>query len=153
MEIEAKKYEIAYVLSPTILEEEVSAYANKIALAIEDTKGMIKYVEEPKKIRLAYPINKERNAYFGWTVFTVARDGIKAIDKKVKELKDVSRFLIVEKDAKEVSIKPIRFIPSKSEHAPAKHTEVSADTPEEKLDLEALDKKLEEILGSGDIIV
>ena len=147
MDSKAKKYEIAYVLSPSIAEEEVSGYSGKINSAIEDSKGLIKYSESPKKIRLAYPIEKDRNAYFAWTVFNASTDAIKSIDKKVKEIKEVVRFLIVEKDAKEVPLRPIRVPSFKT---PAEVSTIKTETPsegEDKLDLEALDKKLEEILG------
>lgn len=147
MEQEIKNYEISYLLSPAIAEGEVLMIVGKLTTLIEEQKGAIKHVEEPKKRKLAYAINKERNAYFSWITFRLYPVQIVALEKKLKAENYLMRYLIVEEETR---IK-----------APIFHTQIQKPTmykapsgtiydtqqPEEKLDLEALDKKLEEILG------
>ena len=150
MDLEAKNYELAYVLSPAIAEENVLAEAARFGTLIEDAHGMVKRTEAPKKRRLAYPIKKQANGYFGWTTFTMAPAGIAGLDKKVKEEKNLLRHLIVEEEI-ETRIPFVRPIGARRAPAPQKSLLAPAPAPkampEEKLDLEALDKKLEEILG------
>lgn len=151
MDSETKNYELAYVLSSAIPEDAVLAASAKLTAAIEEEHGMVKRAETPKRRRLAYAIKKETNGYFGWTTFAMARNGVAALEKKVKDDKDVIRHLIVEEEI-ETRIPYVR--PTGARRAPALQrtlaavpSATAAGAPEEKLDLEALDKKLEEILG------
>ena len=145
MERNPKKYEIAYILRSSIAEETVAEHAQKIAALIEAEKGIISHSEIPKKRRLAYPIEKEGLGYFGWIKFAALPDAIAAIEKKLKAATSLLRHLVVED-----TIPPQQFprmprpaAPAPIAVAPPKR-EQEAD---ERLDLEALDKKLEEILG------
>lgn len=148
MDSEQKSYELAYLLSPSIPEEEILTHANKLSILIEQAKGIVKHAETPRKRKLSYPILKERNAYFGWVTFQLEPNSVAELEKNIKSQK-LLRHLIVEEDEGEMRPQHfLRTIPSKS--APVAHEFVpqpSGESPEEKLDLEALDKKLEEILG------
>lgn len=151
MENDLKHYEIAYLLHPSIAEEEVLGHVGKITALIEDVKGMINQSESPKKRKLAYEIEKERNAYFGWTQFLLAPEKISDLDKKLKleGKKSVIRYLLVEQERVEA---PRLHNVRKSGRTLERTGETVAGAEEqhgeeEKLDLEALDKKLEEILG------
>lgn len=151
--VEQKKYELAYLLSPAIAEEEVLTWSGKIAKIIEDSKGLVRHQEIPKKRRLTYLINKEGTAYFGWVTFSMASDLVASLDKKLKMAENTLRHMIVEEV--EIPVQPLRIFaprpapvpqrprPGITPPAPAE----AAKQPEEKLDLEELDKKLEEILG------
>ena len=149
METELKHYEIAYLLHPSIAEEEVLSHAGKITALVEETKGMINHAEAPKKRKLMYLINKERNAYFGWTQFLLLPELVTNLDKKLK-LSDkgaLMRYLIVEQERTTVpALRTLR----KGSGTREQQGDGASGTPaaqEDKLDLEALDKKLEEILG------
>lgn len=140
-----KNYEIAYLLYSRLNEEEVLTYTAKISSWIEDANAVVKYSETPKKRRLAYHVKKETAAYFGWTTFSGSPSSIKSIDKNIRNDKNILRYLMVDRTGEELQIKPIYFTPPKtSEEVPSPTQE---QTEEKKLDLEALDKKLEEILG------
>lgn len=149
MDSEAKKnYEVAYILSPAVKEDEVLNSAAKLSTAIEEAGGMVRRVETPKKRRLAYPIEKQTTGYFAWTTFTAAPAAVAMLDKKVKEIPEVLRHLIVEEEVETrvpyIRPAPLRRAPTLQ---PIGATPAADAQPEEKLDLEALDKKLEEILG------
>src|SRR3989344_4744548 len=144
MERNPKKYEIAYILRSSIAEEAVAEHTQKITALVEEEKGIISHSEIPKKRRLAYPIGKEDHGYFGWIKFTALPDTIAAIEKTMKAAASLLRHLIVEDTIPTQQFPriprpasaPIAVVPPKRE-----------EEADERLDLEALDKKLEEILG------
>lgn len=145
MASEPQKYELAYLLSPAVPEEEVLAWAGKLAKLIEDAGGMVRYQETPAKRKLASAVKKEGNAYFGWTTFTAATEAIGALEKKLKAVENLLRYVLVTE--KEI-VQPARTFAPRSFIAPRiKPPAIPAEKPEEKLDLEELDKRLEEILG------
>ena len=141
-----KNYELAYLLSSTVPEEEVLTWTGKITRAIADAKGVVRRVEEPFRRHLGYPIQKETQAYFGWTTFTAAPEMLVEIKKSLQALGKIIRLLILEKIESTVPVRPMRLrtLPTVPAARPIPR---ETEKPEEKLDLEALDKKLEEILG------
>lgn len=147
MERDPKNYELAYLLSLAVPEEEVLQKAGQITTLVEENKGVLKHSENPKKIKLAYPVKKEKTAYFGYTTFTIDPELLATLDKKIKR-PEILRYLLTEE---EIGRRPPAFRPQpsrppflKQKLAPPKE---ETTKEEEKLDLEALDKKLEEILG------
>ena len=155
MEADHKSYEIAYLISALIPEDGVVGVAGKITAAIQDAHGLVGRIEEPKKFRLAYPIKKgavHTHSSFGWTRFTMTPDHIAELEKKLKGENDIIRYLIVE-EVKHVIYEP-RFRPDRPRRAPTapleevKAFEPQAPKEEDKMKLEELDKRLEEILGA-----
>lgn len=148
MNEDSKNYEIAYLLMPSVSEEEALAVAGKISGSLETEHGVIRHLETPKKRKLAYPIKKEKTAYFGWTAFTASPGAIVRLAKKIKEVPEVLRHMIVEeqRETHRPFLRP--FSPRAGNVMAPKAIPREAEKPgEEKLDLETLDKKLEEILG------
>ena len=146
MDQDPKNYEICYLLPSSLPEEEVLTYARKISTIIEDQKGVIKNLQEPKKQRLAHAIKKERNAYFGWTTFRMLPEHIAGLEKKIKIEPSIMRHLIVEEETR-LKAPVFRMPTAKPSIQRSTAIPREAEKSEEKLDLEALDKKLEEILG------
>ncbi len=155
METEPRQYELAYLLSPSVPEDEALGHTHKLNNLIEEVKGLIQHAEQPSRYRLAYPIKKERNAYFGWTAFRCEPAQIASLEKRLQTIPELLRFMVIQQDEhkqKPRQIKP--FGAAVARPAPAR---IPQQTPviipretektEDKLDLEALDKKLEEILG------
>ena len=145
MDSETKNYEIAYLIAPDLNEDEASSRAQKAAGLIEASKGIVRYAERPRKRVLAYPIKKVSQAHFGWTTFSMATEFLPDMEKKIKDEKLFLRHLIVEEAKAEPERPRLRVIPPSA----AKPMVRLAVRPEEsaELDLESLDKKLEEILG------
>lgn len=154
MDSEAKNYELAYLLSPALGDADVLAYAEKLSTMIEGVGGAIRRAEQPRKQKLAYEIKKQNSAYFGWITFRVQPERVAEIGKKIKARNDVLRHMIVEEEI-EKRQPFIRSVGARTAvgsaartSAPAMRGVATQAAPEDKrLDLEALDKKLEEILG------
>lgn len=142
MEAEPKNYEIAYLVSPLVPEEDLFGEAGKITGFIQDIKGFIRHIEEPRRRALAYPINKFREAYFGWTQFFAHPAAVADLEKKLKLEPNIIRFLIVKAEERQTEQHIIR-------QGTTGRTAKTATPPaeSEKIDLGALDKRLEEILG------
>lgn len=142
-----KNYELAYLLSPSLSQEEVLAQVGKFTALVEESKGMIRKVEEPRKRTLSYPVKKQKSAYFGWTTFAMAQGSVGALEKKIKSQTNMLRHLLTEEEIMEMRPFMLRTIPSRPQPMRPRPIPREAPKTEEKLDLEALDKKLEEILG------
>lgn len=99
-EISKKKYEMAYLLSPNVSEEEVVGYDQKIASFISKLDGEINEARPSKKIKLAYPIKKNFHAYFGLVNFSAFPEKIGEIEKNLKFEEKLLRYLIVFLDKK-----------------------------------------------------
>ena len=140
-----KNYEFAYLFSSSSTESEVLTLAEKLSTLINEAKGTVKRVEEPKRRKLAYPIKKQKEAYWGWITFSMAPENIKALEKKLKGVNVFLRYLLVEE---EIETRPqiFRALP-RPITKPRPVPRATETQPAEKLDLEALDKKLEDILG------
>ncbi|MDP3727473.1 MAG: 30S ribosomal protein S6 [bacterium] len=152
-DVDVKTYEVAYLINPDIPEDGVFGEAGKITGAIQDAHGLVGKIEEPKRRKLAYPIEKFRNAYFGWTTFSVAPERLIDIEKRVAAEPAIIRHLIVEEVKRPVRVFRPR-LPRRDggPRPPQDMSEVKAFTPaapkeEDKTKIEELDKQLEEILG------
>ncbi|MBI4132240.1 MAG: 30S ribosomal protein S6 [Candidatus Sungbacteria bacterium] len=150
-ETDAKNYEITYLISPDIPEDGVFGEAGKITGAIQDARGLIGRIEEPKKRKLAYPIEKMRNAYFGWTTFSVAPERLPDIEKRIAAEPAIMRYLLVEEVKRPVHEFRPRFRRERPTPGPVageiKPFAPAAPKEEDKTKIEELDKRLEEILG------
>lgn len=148
MNSEQKNYELAYLLTSSVPEAEISAVAAKLAALVQEQNGIIRRQEEARKRQLAYPVKKQKLAYFGWMTFSMAPELLTELKKKLAGEANILRHLLTEEDMELYNIPRARLytpraLPSEAKPMPAP----AEETPGEKLDLEALDKKLEEILG------
>lgn len=145
MDTDPRQYEIASLISPEASEEEVFSIAGKITNFLQDAGAIVGKIEEPKKIKLAYPIKKFREAYFGWVKFTLLPEKLAGIEKKIKLEKAIIRYLAV--IAEEEPVRLRTFHPHRIQESGRGPSSVTP--PEEKLNVEELDRRLEEILGKN----
>mgnify|MGYP001614979419 CR=1 FL=1 len=147
-----KLYEITYFLNPDIKEEEVqTVYLQKIKDSISEFSGEVVKEQTVQKKKLAYPIKKSKQGYFGHMLFNLDPKDLKSLDKKLRLEDYILRYLVIivdnnylafmKRQEEEVKEKFQRIIqPSEGQaRKPVKS--------EDKLKLEAeIEKKLEEIL-------
>lgn len=127
-----KYYQLAYLLPPEKSQVELKEIEEKITSFL-DKEGVLDKIEPPLKRTLFYEIKKKKEAYLQSIYFYLRTEKIKDFDKLLKELKrenEILRFLIVaEKTPKKVPTKLKKIVKPK------------------KVEIEELEKKLEEILG------
>ncbi len=149
MDSEVKNYEIAYLISPDVAEEDVFGEAGKITGFVQDARGLVGHIEEPKRRRLAYLVGKHSQAYFGWTSFSLPPGRLGDFKKRMAAEKNIARFTVSGEVKKPLpyirSVRPARTLPINLEEV--KPFEPQAPKEEDKVKIEELDKRLEEILG------
>ncbi len=159
-----KKYELLLVLPGTLDETEAQTRSNEILSFVKENSEQAE-ISTMGKMRLAYPIKQIRYGYFYTIVFNAEVTGLKTLQNKLGLMRDLLRAMFTDFN---VAYNPahkatygapsVDFAlaeePTKPEHhTPVARTEkpVAIEKPVEKVDMQAIDKKLDEIL-SGNII-
>jgi len=114
--LDARVYEVGYLLAPTISEGEVLAVYGFLKELVASFGGEIISDEMPKIIGLAYTMSKVLQnvrhkfdmAYFGWIKFSTDPEKVLELKKKLDLDPNVIRFLIM-KTVKENTIATKRF--------------------------------------------
>jgi len=153
-------YELGYHLSPEIPEAELSPSTDKIKSLIEKLNGEVKF-GDVKKRRLAYPLQKHAESYFGFVKFILEPEKMEKLKNELKLDKQVLRFLVLSLKPEEAEQKPglppflasIAAVPPMSQKkrtvSEPKQPETAAPTAAEtKKAMEELDVTLEKILGN-----
>src|SRR3989344_57704 len=155
MDTPVKNYEISYLFSADIPEDAVFGEAWKITGFSQDAHGVVGRIDEPRKKKLAYPIQKQGYAYFGCTVFAATPDKLADITEKMKHEKGVLRYFVTE-EVKRPSME-FRQRGERFRHAAslAGDDSLHGFTPQAPKEEDAtkfveLDKKLDEILGGDE---
>ena len=92
------KYELAVVVSANIEDEERAAVVDKCKALVERFGGNITEVDERGKMRLAYEIQKMREAFYYFIRFEAERTAPAEIESRVRIMDNVIRYLIVRQD-------------------------------------------------------
>jgi len=132
-----KSYELTYLISPEVSEEELKSLREKINSLIQKEAGVLNEVQAPIKKKLAQPIKKQREAFLTNLSFYLEPDKLGNLEQQLKSEKKILRYQILarpEIKVAKVGKKPPKVIPK----IPVK---------EKKVELEEIEKKLEEILG------
>ena len=93
------KYELALVVNAKIEDEERAAVVEKAKEYITRFGGTITNVDEWGKKRLAYEIQKMREGFYYFIQFDANADCPAEIEKRVRILDNIIRYLCVRKDA------------------------------------------------------
>lgn len=138
-------YELAYLISSEVSETKLRDIQEKIISFIEKEGGMLSEIKNPVQQKLAYPIKKQERAYFSFLVFNLSAEKMKNLEKKLKTLPEILRFLILRKKITKIKVpsKSKRFVPK---IIPKSKTEITTKK-EKKVEFTEIEKKLEEILG------
>lgn len=88
MEEEKINYEIAYLVKNEADKERILKIFDSLGIKLNSTG-------EPKLMTLAYPIKKEKTAFFGWYDFSAEPENISQLEKNLKLDQQIIRFLIV----------------------------------------------------------
>ncbi|MFZ3057474.1 MAG: 30S ribosomal protein S6 [Minisyncoccales bacterium] len=148
-------YEINLLISPNFTEDEISAFINKMEADLQKY-GKIVSDKKAERKKLAYSVENQIEAWFYFLQLRPEvqnkKEMLDAVEKLLKEEKEVIRFLIIKKDTKktEAPAKPQRTRPHKEEKIEETATEETAteEKPKkQKAQLEEIDEKLSEMLG------
>ena len=93
------KYELAVVVSAKIEDDERAQVIEKVKALIERFGGQISDVDEWGKRRLAYEIQKMREGYYYFIQFEADPTAPAEIERHVRIMDNVLRYLVVKKEA------------------------------------------------------
>ena len=140
-----QRYELAYLTTPEVSEEELKNLIDKIGNFILDEQGVIDKTLTPSKRRLGYPIKKQREAFLVSLDFHLAAEKIENLKKKINSEGQILRHLVMVKRVSKKALAPQRHFIKKAPKASEKvHERISEP---KKVELKEIDKKIEEILG------
>ena len=131
---EAQYYEISYLVSPLVKEEEAQSVEETMRSLVDSFGAEIDSWDSPRKRPLAYSIQDEKEAYAGAIRFILAPGRAHELGEKIKGEKHIMRTMMLQWK-KPAERKPLM-------HRPPVQKEEQIPTDEI-----ALDKRLEEILG------
>ena len=92
------KYELAVVVSAKIEDEERAAVVDKCKALIERFGGTITNVDDWGKKRLAYDVQKMKEAFYYFIQFDAESTAPFEIENRVRIMDNVIRFLCVRQD-------------------------------------------------------
>ena len=93
------KYELCVVLSAKIEDDERAAALEKVQKYITRFGGTVTNIEEWGKKKLAYEIQKMKEAYYYFVQFDADASAPIEIENRVRIMENVIRFLCVRTDA------------------------------------------------------
>lgn len=148
-------YEINLLISPNFTEEEISAFIAKMEADLQKY-GKIVSEAKPERKKLAYSVENQIEAWFYFFQLRPEvqnkKEMLDLVEKLLKEEGEIIRFLIIKKDTKktEAPAKPQRtriHKEEKTEESPTTEETVEEKPKKQKVQLEEIDEKLNEMLG------
>jgi small subunit ribosomal protein S6 len=93
-------YELLYVVNTVLNDDQINDICDRVAGYIRDNDGEV--IEEDRwgSRRLAYPIEKKRNGYYGIVYFRSGPQLIARLDRALRINDDILRHLVLRYDAK-----------------------------------------------------
>lgn len=149
MEQKNNNYELSFWFSSRLDEKAIEQKFDNLLKQLEKSGALMIFSQSPQLKQLAYPIKKERNAYFGYIRFELSKDSLARLEEGLRLNHDFIRFMVLnikpkqeEKVPRSTFRKPV-FRKERSK----KEERMKEGLKEEKvISLEELDKKLNEIL-------
>lgn len=92
------KYELAVVVSAKIEDDERTAIVDKCKALVERFGGTITNVDEWGKKRLAYEVQKMKEAFYYFIQFDAESTAPAEIENRIRIMDNVIRFLVVKQD-------------------------------------------------------
>jgi small subunit ribosomal protein S6 len=126
-------YEATYLIEPNLSNEDIKSLQERIKSWVEEEKGSLTKAHPPVQKELAYPIKKKTTAFMASLTFDLDPPNLQNLEKKIKEEPTILRYLILKKEPEKLTGKT----------APRRKPKPSKT----KVELEEIEKKLEEILG------
>lgn len=153
--LESRLYEVAYLVTPLITEEEILATVDAaLRLPVDQAGGLVTGVTHPKRQPLAYAVGKSvnhkrtlyREAYFGAIRFELDPVAVEQVKKSLTENELVLRFITaILPRRKEVPVAPRRPVAARR----SKSGDKIATPAKPELSKEEIDKEIEGLLAEA----
>lgn len=131
-----KLYELICEISINLSGEEIESLTEKMSGFLSEAEGKIEKITNPYKIKLAYRIKSQTEAYLVSFIFEINPEKLGELEKKLKEEKNIIRHMIVRKATEKAVYEKISGLKEPEEPKKTK-----------KVGLKEIDQKIEEILS------
>jgi len=155
--MEIKHYELTYIIPTSITETEHPEINQGVVQILEKHEAKITDRQDLGKKKFTYAVDKIRHGFYQVIEFNVLPDQIKQIDEELKLYNKILRFLVVNKKeitaetkAKQAKIKEGKV--REEAKVKAEETKKEKTKTANKISLEDLDEKLDEIFEGEDLI-
>ena len=146
-------YELFYLISPEISEDEIKKFSDKILDFVKQEQGEIKEIKEPFRQKLGYPIKKQISAYMVSFDFNLEKEKLPAIEEKLNQESKILRYAIsikkIRRKEEKIRRKKLFVLKKTVEAEPIgkEKTKITEKIKKQgKVELKEIEKKLEEIL-------
>ncbi|MCR4746062.1 MAG: 30S ribosomal protein S6 [Lachnospiraceae bacterium] len=99
------KYELAVVISGKLEEDDKNAVLDKVKALVERFDGKITAIDEQGKKKFAYEVQKMKEGYYNFIKFEAEAGTPAEIEKRIRIMDNVVRYLIVVDDVEVVEPK------------------------------------------------
>ena len=90
-----RKYELLFVLKPTLVEEELQAKINYLREILEKNGAVIAALQNMGTRRLAYQVEKFERGHYGVFYFEAPTDSILEVERNLRISEDFLKFMTV----------------------------------------------------------
>ncbi len=144
------KYELMYILSSAVSDNDVPAVTAEVDKFLTDNKGTLLSQEMLGKKKLAYPIKKTRNGFYVLETFNIEGSKLQELDNKLRSMEPIIRYLYVNVEEQELRAAKDRKVQEKM-RASRKPIKTESADDEVKLSETELEQKIEQALESEDL--
>ncbi len=145
-------YELGYHLLPTVSEDNLSSEISNIHSVLSNNGASVISEGIPSMRQLAYDISKKidaknlnfSKAYFGWIKFEMEKVNLENLNKEIKLLKNILRFIIV-KTVKENTMSVLKAPVFKKEEV-SDSKNITEQTEKIEISEEEIDKSIDELV-------
>ncbi|MEO8065472.1 MAG: 30S ribosomal protein S6 [Candidatus Doudnabacteria bacterium] len=147
------KYELMYILSSAVSDNDVPTISAEVDKFLTDAAGTILTTEMLGKKKLAYPIKKTRNGFYVLETFNLEGGKLTGLDNKLRSMEPIIRYLVVSLDEQERRAAKDKTVQDKMKAArkPQKIETAEPAVPEVKLTETELEQKIDKALESEDL--
>lgn len=145
------KYELMYILSSAVSDNDVPAVSSEVDKFLTDNGGALLSQEMLGKKKLAYPIKKTRNGFYVLETFNLEGSKLTALDNKLRSMEPIIRYLVVNVEDQERRAIKDKKVQDKMKLARKPQKTESEAKEEVKLTENELEQKIEKALESEDL--
>ncbi len=92
------RYELMYILASSVSDDQIPDVTGQIAQFVSDFGGTDIQETQLGKKKLAYPIKKTRNGFYGLIDFSLEGPKINDLDAKIRTQNIIIRYILVNQD-------------------------------------------------------
>ena len=146
------KYELMYILSSAVSDNDVPTVSSEVDKFITDQGGKLLTQQMLGKKKLAYPIKKTRNGFYVLETFDLEGSKLQSLDNKLRSMEPIIRYLVInveDMEKRAVKDKQVQDKMKASRKIPVPKAEPAG--PEIKLTETELEQKIAQALESEDL--